>query len=536
MVKVQVEQGWLEGEQLDSVSGDGRFFSFKGIPYAAPPVGKLRFKAPQPLVSWQGVRKATQHGPKCPQRDIFSKQIIPGSEDCLYLNVYTKDISPKSPLPVMVFIHGGGFKSGSGDEDFYGGDFLVHHGVVLVTINYRLDALGFLCLDTEEVPGNAGLKDQVAALKWVQKNIFAFGGDPTNVTIFGESAGGSSTALHVLSPLSKGLFKRAIPMSGVPFCDWSIPFEPRKRAFTLGKILGFETEDPKALLEYLQSLPAEKFVDTNPTIMGFEEKSYNMLKMYHFTPVVEKNFGQHHFMTEEPLEALKQGHVNDVDVLIGNTDQETIVGIPSFVDLLKMYDRYPEVFVPRKILNKSTPGKILEIAERIRKYYFGDKPIDKTSMKEAVTYFSEVCFTYDVNKYTNLLLSGKPGSSKVYRYRFSCVSERNIFGKYGQEYGITGASHLEDLMYLFDAKSVKLPLDRNSESYKMIQQTCALFTNFAKYGNPTPDSSLGFTWPEYDIKDQSFVDIADQLTVGRHLDADAIKFWESIYQYADIGY
>ena len=124
--------------------------------------------------------------------------------------MYSPEIKPASPLPVMVFIHGGGFKTGSGNDDEYGPDFLVSHGVILVTLNYRLEALGFLCLDTEDVPGNAGLKDQAAALRWVQNNIKNFGGDPNNVTLFGESAGSSSTSLHVISPMSKGLFKRAI--------------------------------------------------------------------------------------------------------------------------------------------------------------------------------------------------------------------------------------------------------------------------------------------------------------------------------------
>lgn len=124
----------------------------------------------------------------CPQVDIFTKEYLPGDEDCLYLNVYTPELNPKNPLPVMFFIHGGAFKSGSGNIDHYGPDFLVQYGIVLVTINYRLEALGFLCLDTAEVPGNAGMKDQVTALKWVHENIANFGGDPKNVTIFGESA------------------------------------------------------------------------------------------------------------------------------------------------------------------------------------------------------------------------------------------------------------------------------------------------------------------------------------------------------------
>ena len=192
-----------------------------------------------------------------------------GNEDCLYLNVYSPDIMPTAPVPVMVFIHGGGFKSDSGNDENYGPDFLVTHGVVLVTLNYRLEALGFLCLDTAEVPGNAGLKDQVAALRWVRDNIASFGGDPKNVTLFGESAGGSSTCLHIISPMSKGLFKKAASLSGVPFNDWFLSFVSQKRAFVLGKDLGFETNDPAELLDFLQSVPVEKLIGTNPIVFSF---------------------------------------------------------------------------------------------------------------------------------------------------------------------------------------------------------------------------------------------------------------------------
>lgn len=408
--------------------------------------------------------------------------MIEGNEDCLYLNVYSPEIKPASPLPVMVFIHGGGFKSGSGNDDVYGPDFLVSHGVVLVTINYRLEALGFLCLDTEAVPGNAGLKDQVAALRWVQDNIKVFGGDPNNVTVFGESSGGSSSSLHVISPMCKGLFQRAISMSGVPFCDWSVPFVPQKRAFLLGKELGFETDDPNELLDFLQSLPVDKVIDTFPVVLSFEEFNYNhVIKLYHFGPVVEKDFGKESFLTEDPLEALKNKRINDVDILIGYTNEEAIFGITNLEPrLIVSANRYPEVVVPRKIIMKSTPETILEVSKRIHEFYFKGKPLNADLMKEFITFQSHACFVYDINRFVSHL--PKIGSGRRYVYRFSCISERNVFGKPGLEYGIRGASHLDDLMYLFNAKKFKLKVEKNSTEYKLINLVCAVFTNFAKYG------------------------------------------------------
>ncbi|XP_075974998.1 juvenile hormone esterase-like [Anticarsia gemmatalis] len=529
MVEVKVQQGWLRGEKLDTVTGDGQYYSFKGIPYAQPPLGKLRFRAPQPPLPWEGVRQATEHGPKCPQLDIFTRKYEPGSEDCLHLNVYSPNLKPTSPLAVMVFIHGGGYKSGSGNEDNYGPDFLVSHGVVLVTINYRLDALGFLCLDTEEVPGNAGLKDQVAALRWVKANISNFGGDPNNVTVFGESAGGASTSLHIVSPMSKGLFQRAIPMSGVPSCDWSMSFMPQKRAFVLGKILGFETNDPNELLEFLQKVPVEKLVDTNPTVMSFEDRNNNILKMYHFTPVVEKDFGKEQFLTEDHIEILKKGKINDVDVLLGHTSQETLVGIERFEEsFIKDYNRYTDLLVPRKILVKCTAEQIMEASKKIFDFYFKDKAISVKYMKEYVTYCNHVCFLFDIYNFLNKL--PKTGKNRRYMYIFSCSSSRNVYGNQGLKYDIKGAAHLDDLMYMFDAKQFGLKIEKNTKEYDLVQLACTVFTNFAKYGNPTPDASLGVTWPEFDNKTRAYVDIGDTLTTGTNRDAEALQFWTELYK------
>ncbi len=215
---VHIDAGQLRGAVSDSVA------SFKGIPYAAPPVGPLRWRPPQPVKPWSGERDATKFGALCMQRinpDDNGVGPGPASEDCLTLNVWAPTDRGSTPLPVMVWIHGGGYVNGSGTAALYDGTQLAKQGVVVVTLNYRLGRFGFFAHPdlTKENPGgplgNYGLMDQIAALQWVRRNIAAFGGDSADVTIFGESAGGGSVLRLMISPMAKGLFTRAVVESGL---------------------------------------------------------------------------------------------------------------------------------------------------------------------------------------------------------------------------------------------------------------------------------------------------------------------------------
>nr|HRC89949.1 carboxylesterase family protein [Bacteroidales bacterium] len=212
--QVKVENGIIQGIVADDL------IIFKGVPFAEPPVGDLRWKAPQLVKNWEGIKQATQFAPAPMQVG----NPVPGkSEDCLYLNIWTPAKSTKEKLPVMVWIYGGGFSFGSTSDPVHNGEHLARKGVVVVSIAYRVGQLGFLAhpeLSAENpnrVSGNYGLLDQIAGLQWVQRNISAFGGDPANVTIFGESAGAISVSMLCASPLAKGLFRRAISQSGGSF-------------------------------------------------------------------------------------------------------------------------------------------------------------------------------------------------------------------------------------------------------------------------------------------------------------------------------
>ena len=227
-VIVTTKYGNIEGLTASYPNATGPFKSvskFLGVPYAAPPIGKLRFKAPQPPQEWKpNTRPAKTHGNICWQSDTFEelvKMFTPSfkySEDCLYLDIYTPDVG--SSLPVMVYIHGGGYEGGN--AILFPSDVLALHGLVVVVIQYRLGPFGFLTTGDSAAPGNFGMLDQVEALKWINKNIVNFGGNPGKVTIFGESAGGTSVSLHLLSPLSKDLFHQAIAESGVDLSPFAI--------------------------------------------------------------------------------------------------------------------------------------------------------------------------------------------------------------------------------------------------------------------------------------------------------------------------
>jgi para-nitrobenzyl esterase len=228
---VKTDQGKVQGK----ISADNQTRAFLGIPYAAPPVGPLRWKAPQPAAKWHDVRPATSFGNRCFQQDRYDDMVFRDageSEDCLTLNVWAPAAKPKTKLPVMVWIYGGGFTGGGTSEPRQDGEHLTHKGVVVVSMNYRLGIFGFMATrelaaeDKHHSAGNQGLMDQLACLQWVRRNAAAFGGDPNNVTIFGESAGSFAVSAQMASPLAQGLFVHAIGESGGAFASKELPFLP----------------------------------------------------------------------------------------------------------------------------------------------------------------------------------------------------------------------------------------------------------------------------------------------------------------------
>ncbi|KOB77961.1 Carboxylesterase CXE26 [Operophtera brumata] len=469
---VRTAQGTLQGVNCEDIE---KYIAFKGIPYAKPPVGALRFKAPEPPEPWKGIRDASQHGPVCPQYNERMDRMEPGSEDCLYLNIYTKTITPAKPLPVMVWIHGGGFYTGSGNSDFYGPDFIIAHDVILVTFNYRLEVLGFLCLDNEQVPGNAGLKDQVMALKWVKNNIGSFGGDPQNITIFGCSAGAAATSHHLVSNMSAGLFHKAICQSGVCLNEWGYSIYGRDRAFQLGKSLGKETDDAKELLEFLRDIPTSSLV--NVKLPPLDNKHKDITDSIMFGPVIENcALNIEKFISELPPDSVIKGSLAKVPVILGYTSGEGIEIARKLQYIIDFVSTTGSV-VPREIKLQS-PERIKDLDEKIREYYFGSKTITMDLLQEYANLETDKLFVFNIVRFGRYF--NDRTAMPVYLYKFIAETERNFTKK----------------------------------QYKM--------------ENPSPNNG-DEEWKPFLDSDRHCYIIGNNLKCDKNVDEHNIKFWEDIY-------
>jgi len=320
-VEVTTPSGSLRGRWTNGAA------RFAGIPFAAAPTGDARFRPPGRAPRWEGVRPAESFGPVAAQNPSMMEALFGGEaerwdEDCLWLNVWTPDPSPDARLPVMVWIHGGGFEMGSGSSPLYDGSAFARNGVVLVTVNYRLGAFGFLelgGLDPELTgSGNVGLLDQVAALEWVQEHISSFGGDPGDVTVFGESAGAMSLSLLMAMPAAQGLFHRAIAQSGAAASARSIDaaIEDTREfmaAAGLADLASLRTASPEQLLAAHAVMASERTADPE----GVIERTGNPLAFLSFRPVTDGVI-----VPEDPLAAIAGGSAAGIPLLLGTNAEE----------------------------------------------------------------------------------------------------------------------------------------------------------------------------------------------------------------------
>src|SRR5262245_2967671 len=489
---VKVEGGLISGAEVDGVR------SFKGIPFAAPPVGELRWKAPQPVIAWQGTRECNDFGPDCPQApypqgSLFYSQPRKQSEDCLYLNVWTA-AKQGEKRPVMVWIHGGALTRGSGATRTYNGTNFAKKGVVLVTVNYRLGPLGYLAhpeLSAESpqhASGNYGVLDQIAALKWVQRNIAAFGGDPKRVTIFGESAGSWSVNVLVASPLAKGLFHRAIGESGGTFGPMTSLKEDRGRLTSAEKVgAAFAKAAGADSIKALREVPAEKIIEifsndpegrkfrTGPNVDGWA-------------------------LPDEIRNLFAQGKQNDVPVIVGsNANEMTSLTTPAIVP--QTMEEY----------RKRVEAQYGEMIKQFDAVY----PVRSEQDIAAAILGSmrDSTFTLPMRSWARATSTGR---SKAYLYLFSHVPP-NPNSKY------LGAYHAGEIAYVFDNLNRQNSLLQEAD-FKLAGMMSSYWVNFATTGDP---NGKGLSkWMPYNRDAEPYLDFGDPVQLRNHLLKEQLDFIE----------
>ncbi|KAK0069681.1 carboxylesterase 1C [Biomphalaria pfeifferi] len=475
-------------------TGADTMYTYWGVPFAKPPTGDLRFKQPQEPDTWTAPRDALNPSRDCMQILRYGVEKLGVqvniSEDCLYLNVFTPSTGTNSTLlPVMVWIYGGGFIMGS--SAIYDGAALARKGVVVVTFNYRLDAFGFLSTEDDVIPGNFGLLDQIFALKWVKENIANFGGNPNQVTIFGESAGACSVSILTLSPLAKGLFKRAIMESGSSMAPWCVSFPktnlpPKKTAALIGSKVNCNfPDDSRQLFNCLQKVNGASLLNASVEV---QYELLNGVVTEVLSPRVETTFG---VLPNLPKTLLTSGQYDHFEAIRGFNSNEEGAMKPNFTsgatrqEFRKFIadDLYPfDLSSTDDVINRFEDFYLSNISDPIQ-------ILQKSS--EASSDFKFVLPAL----YETQLASDAIQDKKQFLYEFYYRQSVSTLPPWAT------SAHADELPFVFRSFNFPLWLSTSqptSDDLGVSEQIITMWTNFAKTGNPLSTLPTGTTsWPGY---------------------------------------
>lgn len=532
---VRLSNGLVRGLKLISAVNKS-YYSFKGVPYAAPPLKHLRFKAPQELQNWTGVWDAFGNPPAClqPVRDVGFPETY--SENCLFVNVYTKALNvtdDKQLMPVMVWIYGGEFFKGTASSYKYGPDFLLEADVVVVTVYYRLGVFGFLNMQTKNAQGNAGLKDQVAALRWVQKEIKNFGGDANRVTIFGGSSGGTCVSYLYLSPLAHGLFHRAVSQSGLGLQTELMKQSTYVAGKQLASYLGCSMTNTETIVECLRAAPASDLIKYQMALTDTGKGEYTVVgESAPFIPTVETYKGEEVFMPKQPWELVRpKSSPKGVPYMIGVTTDEGMFYVYDDINLFTNLEKNFKLYLPPHIQKTATENQIQELITKIREFYFGNQSMSYEAIQGYIDLHTDRFFVYSVIRGVRALRH----QADVYLYQFAYRGEFKIYRKHYVIHNLTGAGHGYELGYLF-YRNYGMPAHNNLSAYPeelhVTSNMVKLWTNFAKYGDPTPvyDDQLKVQWKPVEPNKTNFLKIGvDLQMVEDNLDGERMAFWDSLY-------
>ena len=497
---VKTDTGMVAGSRLGT---DSKVRAFKGIPFAAPPVGKLRWQPPQPAEPWQGVRECTQFSAICPQApypagSVYAQAPQPQSEDCLYLNVWTTADRETAKQPVMVWIHGGALTRGSSSIASYDGEALARQGVVLVSINYRLGPFGYLAYPAlsreskHNSSGNYGVLDQIAALQWVQRNIGAYGGDPNRVTIFGESAGSWSVCSLLATPLTKGLFQRAIGESGGCFSPMQFLREERN---------GLQ--------------PAEKTGESFAVALGCDKASDPLAAMRQksteeILAVAVNNPGQARaranvdgwIFPQEILQIFAEGKQQPVPVIVGSNADEGTSLAGGFVP------------ASRDGFLSSVKSKYGDLTDRFLQVY----PMTSDSdVRNAFLHsLRDEIFTWEMRTWARLT---EKANAKAYLYYFTRVPPRPDQEKYG-------AYHAAEIPYVFN-NLAKTPWPNQPTDVALAEAMSNCWVCFAATGDPNGPSTPA--WAAYNQQQEPYLEFGETIKPGKALLKPECDFYDAYF-------
>ncbi|EDS38144.1 esterase FE4 [Culex quinquefasciatus] len=523
-----IQDGCIQGRFFDGLEGD-QYEGYLGVPFAKPPVGKLRFKNPVRNHPWSGDYDATWERSRCLQKnDLRPNQTVQGSEDCLYLNVF-RPRNVTGPLPVIFYIHGGGYASGSNSMAEFGPErFMDMKKVILVIPQYRLGVFGFLSTEDRISPGNYGLKDQLFALRWTQRNIAYFGGDPNLVTIVGQSVGGSSVQYHMMSPQSKGLFARAVSMSGSALSFWNYNVNPlvlaRRQADAVG-IQNVEVMTTKQLVEALREVDGLELA-----------KSIDKLKYFYvhdltlFHPTVERYVDEETFISEDPRDLWAAGRYHKVPYTMGFVPNEAAFASAILLTnktLLNELNENSSKYIPR-IVGVYNPTSVQMLKDRFFPDGTNERWLTEKNVGNLQDLFSEAFIKHGIELSVKQAAFAKAQSSPLSVYYFNIKGPYSHSYYYTYTYGDFGIVHIDDLMYLFRSTGLYPDFERGTPAWYASKVFVDYFINIAYDGIVGPPCTAE-SCEILEFTNYNEVDSPGYLKVIDRFDEEKFAFWYNLY-------
>ncbi|XP_026485191.2 carboxylic ester hydrolase-like isoform X2 [Vanessa tameamea] len=491
-------------------------FAYFGIPYATAPTGSQKFKAPLPPPQWVDPLDAVDLKVVCPQPDTYG--ILPENkimkEDCLIASVFVPDTDEKN-LPVVVNVHGGGFIIGYGNL-LTPKKLVNSKRVIAVTFNYRLGPHGFLCLGTKDAPGNAGMKDQVALLRWVRANIESFGGNPHDVTIAGQSAGATSVGLLMISKMARGLFNKVISESGEFIAPFSVQLNPTDNAREYAKLLNFDRVDDISTLESFYKNASYELLQSIDNLMRTD---FTLL----VSPCVERDIGQERFLEDYPLSILKKGDFENLPMLPGFADMEALGYVAVFDQWKDKMNTNFEEFLPAD-LQFSNEEEKYKVAQNIKKLYFNENPVDENTILNYINYGTDIVFACPTLRAIKLLLEA--GNNQVYLYEYSYVDETTPLVPHTK---VKGANHCAQSFAVSDGVNLthtdESVISNELKKWKITMRE--IWLNFITKGKP--ESSDIPEWLPVGSDGTPHMILNQESELKESPLNDRCAFWEKIY-------